>query len=218
MHFIQKHILDELRTVETMHYAPLNTNEIESGHFRYHLSQLVKDGYVEQLERGVYGLSLKGQQYVDKLSENRINPFPMPKVITYTLLRDGGTFLLQEKIKQPYMGLLNMIGGKVHHGELAHVAAVREVHEKTGHIIEPPKLRGIFEILIKKNDELLSHAIAYVFVADVNVNDFDSDSFASLRADDLKTATNLAPDFLPIFHNIINHPDICIESLELVSK
>ena len=185
-----------------MRYAQLNDIDIESGHFRYHLSELVKDDYVEQLERGLYALTERGQQLVDKLSEHGVNPKAMPKVITYTLLTDDDSVLLYEKPKQPYMGLLNMIGGKLHEGETSQQAAIREVHEKTGKIIESPELVGIFEILISSKVGLLTHVIAYVFMAQVDAADFKHETIKRISTDTLSQIDKLAPDFLPIFHRL----------------
>ena len=215
MHYIQKHILDALRTAPSMRYTRLNTGGIESGHFRYHLGQLVKDGYVAQLERGLYALTPKGQSYVDKLSGRSVNPASMPKVITYTLLRDSSVLLLQEKQKQPYMGLLNMVGGKLHEGELAADAAVREVHEKTGVTIRRPELAGIFEIIISSSSGLLTHAIAYVFVGDVRRSDFKHETIKAIPEAELATVPNLAPDFLPIFEKVGTAGGIQTASFEL---
>ena len=215
MHYIQKHILDELRVVGSMRYAQLNTDGIESGHFRYHLGQLVTDGYVQQLERGLYGLTSNGQQYVDTLSEHRVNAWAMPKVITYTLLVDSNTVLLQQKTKQPYRGLFNMIGGKLHHGETALAAAMREVHEKTNVHINAPKHVGIFEVQITGDNGLLTHAIAYVFVAQVSAADFDDSVVPAVAVTELNAMTDLAPDFMPIFTRIHDADAVCVESLEL---
>ncbi len=215
MHYIQKHILDELRTVESMRYARLNRDEIESGHFRYHLGQLVREGYVEPLERGLYGLTVRGQQYVDRLSENRAHARLMPKVITYTLLSDNDTILLQEKPKQPYMGLLNMIGGKLHQGETAAEAAVREVHEKTGNIITLPQLAGVFEILIYNGTDLLTHAVAYIFILPVRAVDYTLPAIKAIKVQDLRSTPNLAPDFLPVFAKIYQSSAVCVETLHV---
>lgn len=214
MHYIQKRILDTLRTAETIRYAKLNTHNIESGHFRYHVSQLVNAGHVEQLERGLYGLTAQGKKYVDGLSRNTVRPAPMPKVITYTLLERGGMFLLQKKQKQPYMGLLNMIGGKLHEGETAEQATIREVYEKTHITITSPELMGIFEILISSNTGLMSHAIAYVFKAKAPADALDP-TLTYLRSRDFHDAPDLAPDFLPIFEKLHNSPSMCIATLEI---
>ncbi len=214
MHYIQKHILDELRTGEAIRYAQLNREGVESGHFRYHLTELIKGGYIDQLERGLYQLSLKGQHFVDTLSGQRIKPNPMPKVITYTLLMDGDKVILQEKQKQPYLGLINMIGGKLHEGETAEKAAIREVLEKTGLIINDPKLVGIYEVLIRKGGNLLTHTIAYVFTADVNAAEFTLPSLRAVANTEVQNLPNLAPDFLPIFNQVCGTKTIQVGAIE----
>jgi len=206
MHYIQKHILDELRLVSSEHYAVLNKHDIESGHFRYHLSQLVTDSYVEQLERGIYCLTTKGQQYVDELSSQRIHPEKMPKVITYTLLTKGDKFLLQLKPKHPYKDLYNMVGGKVHLGESTHEAAIREVREKTGQDIVSPKLRGIFEIRINDDAQLFTHVIAYVYQATL---DHTPESLTAFEIDQLDNHPQLSPDLLPILKKITSS-ELCV--------
>ena len=215
MHYIQKNILDQLRVADSMRYAKLNTTEVESSHFRYHLTQLIQDGYVQQLERGLYGLTLKGQSYLDKLSEHSVMLTSMPKVITYTLLRDGDTVLLQEKSKQPYAHLLNMIGGKLHEGEVAQQAAVREVLEKTSAVIDPPELKGIFEVLINADESLFTHVIAYVFLAEVDAARFMSHSIKQLTKTELKATKKLAPDFMPIFNAIDKTTTIAVDNFTL---
>jgi ADP-ribose pyrophosphatase YjhB (NUDIX family) len=215
MHYLQKHILDSLREASSRRYAQLNTDEIESGHFRYHLSELIKGGYVAQLERGLYGLTPKGQSYVDKLSEKTVNPSPMPKIITYTLLKDGHELLLLKKSKQPYMGLLNMIGGKLHEGELAVDAAVREVKEKTGVAMVPPTLAGIFEILISTDSGLLTHAVAYVYVANVSKADFKDENIVIVPEKEVLHLDILAPDFPAIFSRICNSQAVQTASFKL---
>lgn len=201
MHYVQKRILDDLRLHDSMRYVDLNSYGIESGHFRYHLNQLVKDGYVAQLSRGLYSLSDAGQNYVDRLSQNQISPHEMPKIITYTLLTQGNRVLLYQKEKQPYKGMLNMVGGKLHVGETAQAAAIREVVEKTGIIISSPLQKGVFEILTSKEDELFTHAIAYVFAAEVN-QDVPLGSLKQVSIIALQDNNQLAPDFLPVFNAI----------------
>ncbi len=212
MHFIQKSILDELRIVSSEHYAMLNKHDVESGHFRYHLSQLITDGYVQQLERGVYSLTTKGQQYVDVLSEQRIHPEKMPKIITYTLLTYDDLVLLQPKPKHPYKDLVNMVGGKVHLGERTEDAAVREVHEKTGATITSPKLRGIFEIRIDENDALFTHVIAYVYQAAL---EHVPDSVTAFTREELSNHSQLSPDLLPILEKIESSETYAVDTIML---
>jgi ADP-ribose pyrophosphatase YjhB (NUDIX family) len=215
MHFIQKHILDTLRETPSMRYARIKPDEIESGHFRYHLTQLTKDGYVDQAARGLYTLTSKGQHYVDGLSSHKIAPERMPKVISYSLLFDDDTLLLQKKSKQPYMDLLNMVGGKVHEGENCADASIREVLEKTGVSVSEPELCGVFEILINNDDGLLSHVIAYVFAVNVSKAAFASAGVEPIKITELAECTDLAPDLLPIIRAIQRETSVCVTRLEL---
>lgn len=211
MHFIQKHILDELRKHGAMRYAALQPDGIESSHFRYHLKELERDGYVTSPERGVYELTAKGQHYVDRLSRGTVNAINMPKVITYTLLTHDDTYLLQVKDREPYKGLLNMIGGKVHESETTAVAAVREVHEKVAIEIETPALAGVFEVIIRHGADLLTHAIAYVYTAEVAEI---PDGLTPIEKTKLVEAPALAPDAVPII-SAISSPHPVVSTLEI---
>jgi ADP-ribose pyrophosphatase YjhB (NUDIX family) len=197
MHIIQKNILDMLRQASTLRYSELQPRDIESSHFKYHLTQLQKDGLVEQEGRGVYKLSEKGQSSVDRLSGGRINPHLTPKVITYTLLKDAENYYLQVKPKDPYRGLLNMIGGKVHLGESGLEAAQRELQEKTGNVPEDIVLCGVADILIGRNDALLSHVTAYVYVAGISDASV-YDGLVAVPVADLARTSSLAPDLLSL--------------------
>lgn len=206
MHFIQKSILDALRQSESLHYAELNVLSVESGHFRYHLSQLVKEGHVEQLQRGIYALTTTGKAFVDELSLGKIKPSKMPKVITYTLLQDGHKLLLQKKQKAPYRGLFNMIGGKVHLGEPGVDASVREVFEKTGIVVSGTKSCGSAEIMIYKDEVLLSHVVALLFSVAVDATAFTDTDIDVFETGELAThKADLAPDLLQVYE-LINSP------------
>jgi ADP-ribose pyrophosphatase YjhB (NUDIX family) len=211
VHYIQKYILDDLRVVESERYAALNKHDVESGHFRYHLGQLISDGYVQQLERGLYALTTKGQTYVDSLSSDRIQPEKMPKVITYTLLTHDGKILLQPKPKHPYKDLLNMIGGKVHLGERTQDASIREVREKTGERIRDPQLRGIFEIRVDAGSELFTHAIAYVYQAGLDSMPAPLEAFDRSQLDG---RSDLSPDLLPIL-DLIDSDKCVVDTITL---
>ncbi len=211
MHMYQKHILDRLRQAETLRYRELQPDGVESSHFKYHLNQLIRDNLVVQVGRGVYALSGQGKTAVDRLSDGRINPRLTPKVITYTLLHDDNSYYLYRKTKEPYRNLLNMIGGKLHLGENATDAAVREVHEKTDEHIDPPQLEAIAEIRIRHEGRLLSHVTAYVFSAQYQGGLL---SLEKIAIDDVRSHDDLAPDLLPLLDVIgsgsLQHVDLDI--------
>lgn len=210
MHMYQKHILDELRQSETLRYSQMQPEGVESSHFKYHLNQLLREGLVEQVARGEYRLSVKGQAAVDRLSENRINPHITPKVITYTLLHDDSNYYLYRKRKEPYLGTLNMIAGKLHIGETAEQAAVREVKEKVDLDIEAPRLRVVANIRIGSEEQLITHMIAYVFVAELHsaVPSLETVSIAGIESRD-----DVAPDLLLLLAGLKN--DSAFQHLDL---
>ncbi len=202
MHYVQKHIIDLLRSTESLRYSELQPDDIESSHFKYHLDQLIKAGFVRQQSRGVYALSVKGKSEVDRLSSGTVNPKISPKVITYTLLHNSEFYFLHQKEKEPYLGLLNMIGGKVHIGESTHQAAVREVEEKIGATLPEPHLIGIAEIRISQNSELLTHAVAYMYEQILQKDEDFSGKLTAVPKTEIESRVDLAPDLLRLLASL----------------
>lgn len=198
MHILQKGIIDKLRRTDALRYSELQPGEIESSHFKYHLDQLIKDKFVEKRGRGIYGLTTKGRAFTDRISDGLRKPSEMPKLITYTLLEDDDTYYFVRKDREPYRGLINMIGGKMHIGEAADMAARREVYEKADLAVTDVSLCGMANIMIYEQNNLLTHAVAYVYrthVAEVPAN------LMAIKKSELSGRSDLAPD-LPV---IIKH-------------
>ena len=199
MHIYQKHILDRLRTAKKLRYSEMQPNGVESSHFKYHLDALARDGLVNRVDRGVYALTSKGQLTVDRLSENRVNPYETPKVITYTLMRKDDLYCLFRKRKEPFLGTLNMVSGKVHLDEDSFTAAKREVHEKAGIHLDDIQQQLVAEVRIRKGDKLISHFIAYVFTANITESNKNLEEYL---LEDLTMRDDLAPDLLQILEAI----------------
>ncbi len=195
----QKHIVDLLRGSQELHYSELQPDGVESSHFKYHLDQLQQEGWVTRTRRGVYALTEKGKMAVDRLSVGRINPMQTPKVITYTLLKDTDNYYLYRKEKEPFLGLLNMVAGKVHLDERSYDAALREVDEKTGLTAFGVRHRLIAEVRVRQNDELVSHFVAYVFTAGIENG---SPKLEKVSQRELKERQDLAPDLLALIEAI----------------
>ena len=212
VHILQKDIIDQLRRVDALRYSEMQPRHIESSHFKYHLDQLIKDGIVEQRSRGVYGLSVKGKAFTDKISDHRINPSAMPKLITYTLLQDATSYYLYRKEKEPYRGLLNMIGGKMHFGETPAEASLREVHEKTHETLPETTLYGVVDIRIYTGTQHLTHATAYVFGAKTET---PIEGLVEVAKADIHDRDDLAPDLLSIIQFIQKDTSPFIENLTI---
>lgn len=187
----QKHILDLLRGTRSLRYSELQPDGVESSHFKYHLDQLQQDGLVERVERGVYALTGKGKAAVDRLSVGRINPMQTPKVITYTLLKDDEYYYMYRKDKEPFLGTLNMVSGKVHLDEQSYDAAIREVGEKTGLQVVALEQKLVAEVRIHQADQLISHFVAYVSEATFTGN---AARLERLLPESVTKRDDLAPD------------------------
>lgn len=215
VHIFQKSILDLLRQSPMLRYSELQPDDIESSHFKYHLNLLMKDGLVEQQSRGVYKLTAKGKTAVDRLSGGRINPYLTPKVITYTLLKDFENYYLHRKDKEPYLGLINMIGGKVHIGEATKNAAKREVLEKTQLSIPTPTVCGTAEIRISQGGVLLSHVIAYIYVSGLVDDTNLPQNLLRIPIMSLSSEQDVAPDLIAIVRAVETSKSLFALDLEI---
>ncbi len=141
--------------------------DVVSSQFQYHLKSLQNQGLLQKESRGQYSLTHAGLAAIEYMSVGRDKPALMPKVITYTLLTHNGQLLLMHKHKEPYRGLLEPIGGKIHFGEEAADAAVREVHEKCGLHITKPTFCGTADMSIYKDGEPITHMTVYAHKAEL---------------------------------------------------
>lgn len=214
MHYIQKQILDQLRTQTSARYAELQPDGVESSHFKYHLNILIADGLVSHISRGTYALAEMGKAYVDKLSTGRVNPYDTPKVITYTLLSDDTHYYLYSKDKEPYRGLLNFVGGKLHTGETAVMASQRELSEKLGLDTLIPDVLGVANIRITQNHEPFTHVVAYICRA-AAAEPIQHRNIVAVAKSELHTHTNLAPDFRPLVDMISSQQSLSDITIEL---
>lgn len=198
MHMYQKHILDLLRQAESMRYVQLQPDGVESSHFKYHLNQLITDKLVAQKSRGVYMLSEKGKQYVDSLSDQTLIPHATPKVITYCLLQDSAHYFLYRKTKEPYRGLYNLVGGKLHIGETSKQAVIRELKEKINLEGVESKLLANAEILIRSHNNPFTHVVAYIYTVEITMDQSQQLGLMEYAKAKIQSAQDLAPDVLPI--------------------
>lgn len=217
VHYLQKHILDVLRHQDGVRYRELLPADIESSHLRYHLGQLESAGYVQKQDQGTYRLTTAGKTIVDYLSSVGTQPKRTPKVISYTLLTYKDQLLLYQKDKEPYKGLVGMVGGKVHFGEDISAAAQREVHEKIGWDIEQPRLAGVADIRISEDNTLLSHVVAYVHIGKLLELPADAVPQLIVMTRDKVDTFPLIPDLLPLLKAIDLHKKTTfVISLQLV--
>jgi ADP-ribose pyrophosphatase YjhB (NUDIX family) len=140
---------------------------VPSDHFSYHLRQLVKRGLVEKAEL-FYRLSVAGKTQAIKLSEHSPAYIRQGLVALRVVLsrREHGheSFLIQERTKVPYKGMLAAPGGKVLFGEDVQVAAQRAMQYETG-LTCKFYLRGIVHYKDEYQKEIVQDKFFFVLRA-----------------------------------------------------
>lgn len=97
----------------------------------YYIRRLVQGGYVVKAERGVYTVTPKGKQqlvasYGEDLSVNR------PRLCAMIIAKQDDTYIVLERDRQPYIGIVEWPAGMVVHGEPTLAAVQRLLHERLG--------------------------------------------------------------------------------------
>lgn len=166
-HHIQRKILERLMTSESLRFSDLKPDGMESNIFMYHLGRLQHQEFIVKTKDG-YGLAHKGLQYVDGLQSGTLKPYRQPKLIAIMILEnDEGQFLLAERKTQPYVGTRMFMSGTQHFNESYVEQPKRELEEK-GLTDVVAEYRGIADIEISQDDQLLTHVFAHVHYAKYN--------------------------------------------------
>lgn len=91
-------------------------------------------------------------------------PSPRPILGVSTLVRHDGRVLLVRRGREPFAGLWSLPGGRVEAGEALTDAAVREVREETGVVVDRLKQIDVVEIITRADDRGVdSHFVLVVF-------------------------------------------------------
>jgi ADP-ribose pyrophosphatase YjhB (NUDIX family) len=167
VHNIQRKILAKLLYAESLNYAQMRPERVESNHFAYHLDQLVKAKIVGKKDKA-YFLTSEGLAFVDRMSQEKMVDRVQPHIITAIDLTtpDGKTLLFQRNF-QPYMNLIGFPLGKLHYSEPVQVAAVRELEEKTGLTNIPLTHRGMVYVQASMKKVVIGRVLYHVFHAEV---------------------------------------------------
>lgn len=169
MHYIQTHILDKLIHAEELRNRDMRPPNIDSNLYQYHLMRLQKEGYVTK-EDIYYKLSGRGLAYADGHSTTLRKTRSQPKLITVVFLHNqNDEVLLVPRIRQPFMGMLNLPSGKIHLNESVEEAGRREIAEKAGEGLQTGELNhiGVAHIIINQSSYTISDYVALLLEAGV---------------------------------------------------
>ncbi len=164
MHHIQRSILYQLMQHPSRRYGQLKPQGVEGNIFTYHVRQLIGLGYVVKGDGGEYELTAAGKVYVDRLSGTNLLPRIQPKIITLIACRnEEGEWLVFRRRRQPLLGKVGFVYGKIHEGERIADAARRELKEKTG-LQAQLEHRGDGYITMTEAGQVVSQVMFHLFI------------------------------------------------------
>lgn len=116
MHWIQKHILQQLSTHVSRRYSELKPENVDGNLFMYHMQKLQNSGYVSKDDRA-YKLSETGKIFASRMSLRKGAPLMQPKIVVMLICQNSdGDYLLFRWQRQPYYGLVGFPFSKLHFG------------------------------------------------------------------------------------------------------
>lgn len=137
LHKVQVSILYSLRHRESARYSELmRPTGLESDVFKFHIRNLRQLGLIEKTENG-YALTAHGKEFANNLDESARTRQKQPKLtlrICLSRQNDNGEtqYLFQERLRNPFWGYWDTIGGPILWGESIEEAASRELQKQTG--------------------------------------------------------------------------------------
>lgn len=136
IHDIQALIMRQLFTHETLRFSAINSKDVPSDQFSYHLRQLTKYGLIEKDSDNYYKLSVKGRGQAI-LMDAPANKFIEQGFVACRIIlareSDGQKqYLMQKRQKVPYHNYISEPGGKILFGEDIAASAKRNLYAETG--------------------------------------------------------------------------------------
>jgi len=131
---IQIQILTKLLRSQGLSYSQARPFDVENDLYNYHLQFLVKKGYLEKHNK-IYTLSNKGKKFILNIdSFGRIKELFRVSVLPYVVRVHKGKkeILAHKRTRQPYLGDIESVAGRVKLAERIEEAAKRKLMEETG--------------------------------------------------------------------------------------
>lgn len=140
LHEVQASILKKLLFNNGSHFSALNSLEIDSNHFNFHLKEMVKLGFIEKKD-SLYYLTQLGKQHAGMLDTDTLKFERIGKItVAVWCKRDVNgkvEYLMQQRLKEPFFEWWGNISGKVRFGNTTEETAIRELEEEAGLSGEP---------------------------------------------------------------------------------
>jgi len=182
IHEIQGSILKGLLLREEARFSELNTDNVPSDQFTFHLKQLTEQRIIEKTQEGLYRLTVSGKEYANRFDIDS-GPIQIEKqaklsvLVIASRINDGKReYAMQTRLKQPFFGYRGFITGKMRMGESVFDTAARELMEETGLIASSLEHITIYhERIFSVEKELLEDKYFFIFLAEDPKGDLISD-------------------------------------------
>lgn len=114
----------------TLTYSQAQPGDVDNDLYKYHLKFLLTKGLIEK-STNQYNLTTSGQQLVHQLSsQGQLQDTFQVSVMCYVTL--GDQVLMHKRTRQPFLGDLEFVTGKMQLGEAPENAAARKLLEESG--------------------------------------------------------------------------------------
>lgn len=130
-HWVQLSVLRELLTRQKARFAELNTTELSSDLFTFHLRHLTDKGLIEKIG-DAYQLTPYGLEIASRLDVRSLKMVRQAKVGVTICIMDKGKILLGERLRDPQKGKLGFHSRKVQFGESLIETALKCLKDETG--------------------------------------------------------------------------------------
>lgn len=163
-HKIQENILSYLLHQKIARFRDMRPSRIDTNLYSYHLTQLVKNGFVKKIDDG-YTLDTAGLIYCDSLGIETKPTSRQPKIVTmFVVQNSNGDLLLQRRTKQPYIDMWTLPNGKLHINDMTLIdAAKREAVEKIGVLDQEMQHAGDSYVRVLRDGETVTMTLAHIF-------------------------------------------------------
>lgn len=161
---IQLSILTILNTTKKgQRFSELNSKDLTSDHFNYHIKYLLDRSYIEKIDSKYY-ITLRGKRLMSDIDikGKKYELFRFSVTVNVVKEVDGKKYILvQKRNRYPYIDDINTIAGKVQQGESVKDAAIRKFKEETGLIIPEINVLGTLRKIREDKEGDLIEDVVY---------------------------------------------------------
>lgn len=168
LHKLQRILLSKLSLSKGARFNDLLIENLPSEHMNYHLKRLLEYKLVIK-DDDKYKLTDSGKDYVNLLDDETklIEKQPKTSILINAVRLNSDKqieYLVYRRLKQPYLGKILSISGKVRFGEGMEDAAKRELYEETGLTSNTCMLENIYrKVRYRENGDFVQDVLFYTF-------------------------------------------------------